>query len=117
MEQLRVRPHRGSGHLRHEVAENELPEPVAQTIAVVNEIAFAAMGNALGLHAFRVHDRIVIAEIIGAFLAQHFEHGGRNDGGQNHVALLLVKVALRLGDIDHGETLPKKVDRIFSFCR
>src|ERR1039457_6417260 len=60
MEKLRVRPHGGLGNLRHEVAENKLPQTATQTVAVVDEITLAAMADAFGLHTFGVHDRIVV---------------------------------------------------------
>ena len=82
---------RGAGDLCHQVREDELPEAVGQAIPVVDEVALAPMRDVLRLHALGVHDGVEVAQIVGAVLAQHLEHRGRNDSGENHVAFGLVQ--------------------------
>ena len=101
VEEAGVRANCRRGDLRHQVAENKLPQPLAQPIAVVDEITLAAMRDADGLDTLGIHQGVVIAEVVGTFLAQHFEQVGRDNTRQNQIAFRLVQVALGVGDYVH----------------
>lgn len=98
MEEVRFIAHRRARDLRHQIAEDELPQPITQPIAIVDEVALPTVADVFRLNAFRVHDRIVITEIVGALFAQHLQHWRRDDSRKDHVTFVTIEFALLLGD-------------------
>src|ERR1700722_270554 len=62
MEQKRIRADRGLGNLPHKIAEDELPHAWTQSIAVVDEVALAAMAQVFCLRSPGIHQGIVVAK-------------------------------------------------------
>ena len=85
MEEVGVIADGGAGDLRHQVREDELVQAVGEAVAVVDEVALAAVAEVLRLHALGVHDGVVVAEVVGAILTQQVQHGWGDHGGQDEV--------------------------------
>ncbi len=75
---------------------------MTEPVTVGDEITFAAMIDSLGRLAGGVQLRIVVAEEIGAFLAEHHQQVIRDDAFEDHVTLVVVKPALFVSDNGAG---------------
>ena len=89
VEEEDVWPQEGGGDFAHEVAEDEARQAFAVAVAAADEVALAAMGDAVHVGAEAIQVGVHAGDEVSAFFAEHCEVGGGDCGFEDGEALAL----------------------------
>ena len=98
VEQIHLAAEQPARHLGHQLPEQEAAHTPAGAVAVGDEVAAAAVGDADGGHALLVHDRVEIPQEVGTLFAQHGHRLGIDHLLQDAQSFLAELLALAVAD-------------------